>query len=113
MIDMKLLAVVTPTYIYHGFSTRKTFWEGNFTGEGKFTLGEFSSVNIKIYGRINVRKHREINGSDKYATLYMPLKFGSMGNMIITSSEPKDNFVISGKGLINSLGIKSKTRPKK
>ena len=45
---MNLLAVVTPPYIYHGCSTQKTFWEEEFTGEEKFTLGEFSAVNIKI-----------------------------------------------------------------
>ena len=33
--------------------------------------------------------------------------------MIIISSEPNYNSVISGKGLIASLGIKAKTRPKK
>ena len=48
MIKMKLLAVVTPPSIYSGYSTRKTFWEEIFTGEGKFTLGEFSAVNMKI-----------------------------------------------------------------
>ena len=31
--------------------------------------------------------------------------------MRITSSDPKDNFIISGKGLINSLGLKAKARP--
>ena len=54
MMKMNLLAVVTPLYIYHGCSTWKTFWEENFTGEEKFTLGEFSDANIK---------HREITGS--------------------------------------------------
>ena len=39
MVNMKLVSVVTPPSIYHGFSTRKTFWEGNFTREEKFTLG--------------------------------------------------------------------------
>ena len=48
---MKLLSVVTPSSIYHGCSTKKTFWEE------KFTLGEFTSVNIKNCGRHNVRKH--------------------------------------------------------
>ena len=33
--------------------------------------------------------------------------------MIITLSEPKDNLVISGKGLITSMGLKDKERPKK
>ena len=63
MMNRKLLAVVTPPSIYHGCSTRKMFWEK------KFTLGQFSAVNMKHSGRRNVRKHREIKGSDKYVTL--------------------------------------------
>ena len=58
-----------------------------FTGEEKFTLGEFSAVNMKTFGRCNVSKHREIKGSYKYFTLDISLKFESMENMIITSSE--------------------------
>ena len=42
MMNMKLLAVVTPPSIYHGYSTWKTFWEEKFTGEEKL----FSAVNI-------------------------------------------------------------------
>ena len=45
---MNILAVVTPPYIYHGLSTMKTFWEEKFAGEEKFTLGEFTAVNMKI-----------------------------------------------------------------
>ena len=48
MINMNLLAVVTPTSIYHVCSTRKTFWEENFKGEENFTLGDFTAVNMKI-----------------------------------------------------------------
>ena len=69
MMNMKLLEVVTPLYIYHGCSTRKMFWEKKFTGKEKFTLGEFTAVNMKDCGLRNVRKHREIEGSDKYVTL--------------------------------------------
>ena len=47
-MNMKLLSVVTPPSIYHGCSTRKTFWEENFTGEEKFTLDYFSAMNMKI-----------------------------------------------------------------
>ena len=47
MMKMNLLEVVTPPSIYHGCSTRNTFWEENFTGEEKFTLGDFSAVNMK------------------------------------------------------------------
>ena len=59
-INMKFLVVVTPPYIYHGCSTRKTFWEENFTGKEHLIL----SVNMKNCGRRKVRKHKEIKGSD-------------------------------------------------
>ena len=70
-------------------------------------------MNMKNCGRQNVRKHRDIKDSDNYIALYINLKFGSLENMRITSSEPKDNFGIPGKGLITSLGIKEKARPNK
>ena len=65
MIKMKLLEFVTPPSIYHGCSTRKTFWEEKLTGEEKL----FSAVNMKNCGRCNVRKHIEIKDSYKYVTL--------------------------------------------
>ena len=83
MMNMKLLSVVTPPSIYHGCSTQKTFWEENFT------VGEFSAINMKNCGCRNVRKHRKIKGSDKYVTLDIWLKFGSLDKIITTSSEPK------------------------
>ena len=107
IMNMKLLEVVTPLSIYHGCSNRKTFWEK------KFTLGEFKAVNMKNCGRRNVRKHRDIKGSDKYVTLDISLKFDSLKKMKITSSESKGNLGRSGKGLITSLGLKSKAMPKK
>ena len=61
----------------------------------------------------NVRIHREIKDSDKYVTLEIWLKFYSLDKMKITSSESKDNLVISVKGFITSLGIKGKVRPHK
>ena len=48
MMNMILLAFVTPPSIYHGCSTRKMFWEGKLIGEEKLTLGEFTDVNMKI-----------------------------------------------------------------
>ena len=63
---MKFLLVVTPTSIYHSCSTRKTFWEGKFTDK-KQDL--FESVNMRNCGQRNVRKHKEIKGSDKCFTL--------------------------------------------
>ena len=69
MMNMKLLVVVTPPSIYNGCSTRKIFWEEQFTGEEKLTLGEYTAVNMKNCGCYNVRKHIEIKVSDKYFTL--------------------------------------------
>ena len=83
------------------------------SGEGGFTLGEFTTVNMKKWGCHNVRKIIEIKGSDNYVTLDISLKFDSLDNMRITSSWSKDNFVRSGKGFINSLGIKAKLIPKR
>ena len=108
MINMNILAVVTLPSNYHGCSTRKTFWEEKFTSKEKFALGEFSSVNINNCGRHSVNKHREIKGGDNYITLDISLKLGSLYNMRITSSEPKDNLGGSRKWLITSLGIKAK-----
>ena len=109
MMNMKLLVVVTPSSIYHGCSARKTFWEEIFTGEERL----FSAVKMKICGRHNVRKHKEIKGSDKYVTFGISLKFESMYKMKITSSESKNKLERSGKGLITYLCFKAKVRPQK
>ena len=69
MMSMNILAVVTPPSIYHGCSAWKTFWEGNFKGEDKFILGEFSAMNMKNCGCRNIRKHREIKGGENHVTL--------------------------------------------
>ena len=110
---MELLEFVTSPFIYHGLSIWRTLWEEKFTGEENFTLGELTAVNIKNCGHQNVRKHREIKGSDKYITLDILLKYDSIDNMRITSSESKDNVGISGKGFSTSLGLKAKVRPKR
>ena len=109
MMNMKLLAVVTPLSIYHGCYTRKTFWEEHFTGEEAF----FLAVNMKHCGRLDDRKHREIKGSDNYVTLDISLEFDSLDKMRITSSESKYNLEILGKGLITSMGLKAKERTKR
>ena len=70
-------------------------------------------MNMKNCGRRNFRKHREIKGSDNYITLDISLKFGSLYNMRITSLESKENLVRLGMGLITSLCLKAKARPKK
>ena len=95
-MNINILSVVTPLYIYHGCSTQKMFWEEKFT-----------PVITKKFGRCNVRKHRDINYGDNYTTLYIYLDFGSLENMEITSSEPKYYLGISVKGLITYLGIKN------
>ena len=93
--------VGTQPSIYHGCSTWKMYWEE------KFTFGEFTPVNMKNCGRSNVRKHKEIYNGEKYITLDISLKYGSLDNMKITSSDPKDYLVIPGKGLITSLDFKT------
>ena len=70
------------------------FWEGKFTGEEKL----FSDVNMKKCGRRNVRKQREIKGSDKYVILDISLKFDSLDKIKITSSESKKNCKYQEKG---------------
>ena len=93
-INMKLLAVVEPPYIYHGCYTRKMFWEEMFTGKEIV----FLAVNMKNCGRQNVRKHKEIKVSDKYVTWDISSKFDSLDKMKITSSESKGKLEKSGKG---------------
>ena len=79
---MKLLVVLTPRSIYHGCSNQKTFREEKFTVKDIL----FLSVNMKNCGCSNVRKHKEIKGSDKYVTLDISLKFDSLEKMKTTSS---------------------------
>ena len=80
---MKFLVVVTSLSIYHGCSTRKTFWEEKFTGKQDL----FQSVNIKNCGCRKVSKHKYIKGSDKCVTLNISEKFDSLNKMETTSSE--------------------------
>ena len=72
---MKLLEFVSPLSIYHGCSTRKTFWEEIFT-----------QVNMKNCGRRNVMKHREIDNGEKYIYLDVYLEFGNLCKIKITAS---------------------------
>ena len=106
---MKFLAVVTPPPIYHGCSTRKTFWEEKFTGKENLLL----SVNMKNCSRHKVRKHKEIRGSDKIVTLDISAKFDSLNKIETTYLESKEKLERSGKGLITSLGFKTKARSQK
>ena len=109
MMNMNLLSVVTSPSIYHVCSTRKTLWEVKFTGEEKL----FSAVNMQIFGRRNVSKHKEIKVSDKYVTLEISLKSDSLDKMKIASSKSKEKPERLGKGLITYLGFKEKVRPQK
>ena len=97
---MKFLVVVAPPYIYHGCSTRKTFWEEKFTGK-KQDL--FVSVNMRNCGQSNVRKHKEIKDSDERVTLNMneilkiSEEFDNLYKMETTSSDSKVKMEGSGK----------------
>ena len=68
---------------------------------------------MKNCGRLNVRKYKEIKGSDYYVTLDISLKFYNLDKMKITSSESKGKLERLGQGLITSLGLKAKVRPQK
>ena len=74
---MKFLLVLTPPSIYHGFSTRKTFWEEKFTGKEDL----FLSVNMKNCGRRKVRKHKKIKGGDQCVTLNISENVESLNKM--------------------------------
>ena len=103
---MKFILFVTPPSIYHGCSTRKTFWEENFTGK-KYL---FQSVNMQNCGLRKVTKQKDIKGSDKIVTLNISAKFDSLNNMETTSSESKEKLGRSGKRLVTDLAFKTKVR---
>ena len=103
---MKFLLFAIPPSIYHGCSTRKTFWEENFTGKKDL----FQSVNMKNGGRRKVGKHKDIKGSDKITTLNISAKFDSLNKMETTSSESKGKLGRSGKGLVTTLVFKTKVK---
>ena len=111
---MKFLLVVAPPSIYRGFSTWKTFWEGKFTGKQDL----FESVNMKNCGQRNVRKYKDIKGSDRcvtlniYEILNISEKFDDLNKMKTTSSESKVELEGSGKGLVTALDLKTKARSK-
>ena len=94
MMNMNILAVVTPPSIYHGCSARKTFWEGNFTGKEHLLM----AVYMKNCHCRNVRGHNEIKGSDKYVILDISSKFDSLDKMKITYSELKKNWKDQERG---------------
>ena len=73
----------------------------------------FQSVYMENCGRRKVRKHKEIKGSDKCVTLNISEKFDSLNKTETTSSESKRKLGRSGKGLLTTLDLKTKERPKK
>ena len=86
--------IVTPPSIYHGFYTRKTFWEEHFTGKKDL----FQSVSMKNCVRRKVRKHKDIKGSDKIVTLNISEKFDSLNKMKTTSFSQKENWKNQERG---------------
>ena len=106
---MEFLVVVTPPSIYHGCSTRMTFWEEKFTGKQDL----FQSVSMKNCGCRKVRKHKDIKGSDKCVILNISKKFDGLNKMEITSSDSKRKLGRSGKGLVTALALMTKERLKK
>ena len=65
---MKFLVVVSPPSIYHGCSTRKTFWEENFTGKKQDLFVSSHMINC---GQRKVRRHKDNKDSDERVTLNM------------------------------------------
>ena len=113
---MKFL-VVTPPSIYHGCSTRKTFWEEKFIGKRQDL---FEPVNMRNFGKRNFRKHRENKESDErvtYKNIYEILKFSekfdNLDKMETTSSGSKVKMEGSGKWLVTALALKTKARSTK
>ena len=106
---MKFVVVVTPPSIYHGYSTRKTFWEEKFTGKKDL----FQSMNMKNCGPRKVRKHKDIKGSDKIVAFIVSEKFDILNKMETTSSESEIKLGRSGKGLVTALDLKTKVWFKK
>ena len=104
--DRNLPVVVTPPFIYHCCSTWETLWEENITGEEKL----FSAVSMKNCGRNNVRRNKEIKGSDKYVTLDISLKFDNMYKMKITSSDSKEKLERSGKQVDYLSGFQGQSK---
>ena len=100
---MKFL-IVTPTSIYHGCSTRKTFWEEKFTSKKQ---DFFETVNMRNCGKRNFRKHREIKDIDEcvtlkaYENMYEILKFSEkfdsedVVSIVSRLSNFSENFKIS------------------
>ena len=67
-------------------------------------------MNMNCFGRRKVKKHKEIKGNEKIATLNISAKFDIMKKIKTTSSESKVKVGRSGKGLVTALVFKTKVR---
>ena len=73
---------------------------------------------MKNCGQRNVRKHKEIKGSNKcvtlniYDILNISEKFDDLNKMETTSSDSKVESDLSRKGLVTALALKTKARSK-
>ena len=65
---------------------------------------------MKNVGRLQIRKHKEIKGSDNIVTLDISKKFDSLNKMETTSSESNKKLERSGKVLVTALDFKTKVR---
>ena len=74
---MDILASSFKTTVYLSwFLHSEKVWEENFT-----------LVNMEMFGRRNVRKHREIKNGEQYIPLDIYLKSGNLDKMRITTLE--------------------------
>ena len=94
MMNMKLLEVVTPPSIYRVCSAQKMFWEEKFTGKENL----FLAVNMENCGCCNVRKHKEIKGSDNYVTLDISAKFHNLDKIKSHLQSQKENWKYQERG---------------
>ena len=102
-MNIKFLTVLTLSpALYSGCSTQKMFWEENST-----------PMNMTNCGRRNFRKNREIKNGEQYVILEISSKTDYLDNSEVTSSESKGYMGIPGKGLTNSLALRTKSPKKK
>ena len=73
---MKFLEVVTPPYIYHGFSNQNNLWEYKFT-----------PLNMKSCGCCNVRRNKEIKNGEMHIALDIYLQLECLDNREVTVRE--------------------------
>ena len=96
---MKFLEVVTPPPdIYHGCSTRNKFLEE-----------KFAPVNMKSYGRRNVRRHREIKNGEQYIILEISYDIYCMDKREDTPLESRHYMARTGKGMTTYMDFREKS----